>query len=140
MKRTLFETEYWKIELSPDQNYFGRLKISLKRDCSALSDITEDENLDFYHLTKRLEVAFKEKYQATMFNWSCSMNNGYLTEPPNPYVHWHFRPRYTSPVHFQGIEFADPNFANHYVRGKSEEKVVDEALYNQIADELSKTL
>lgn len=44
------------------------------------------------------------------------MNDAYKNTPPDPQVHWHFRPRYDKPVVFEGVEFVDLNFAHHYDR------------------------
>jgi len=51
-----------------------------------------------------------------MFNWGCLMNDAYQITPPNPQVHFHFRPRYDREVSFAGEKFIDPNFGHHYIR------------------------
>ena len=80
----------------------------------ALPDITEEEQLDFFVLIKKLESFYKEKIGATMFNYSCLMNNAYR-DNETPHVHYHFRPRYKNPISILGQEFADPNFGEHYL-------------------------
>lgn len=59
-----------------------------------------------------------------MFNWSCLMNFAYRNDPPDPQVHWHFRPRYKHPVDFAGEKFEDRAFGSHYERG-TKRKVSD---------------
>ena len=49
-----------------------------------------------------------------MFNYSCLMNNAYR-DNEKPRVHFHFRPRYSSPVTVLGQTFSDHNFGEHYL-------------------------
>ncbi len=114
--RLIFETEYWNIFLSEDQTYFGRCVVDLKRKCGSLAELTEEEMINFLNIVKRYELTFKKHYGATMFNWTCLMNDAYKRNPPDPQVHWHCRPRYKTPLMFEGFEFKDPNFGHHYDR------------------------
>lgn len=81
-----------------------------------MSDLTEDEWLDFAKLAKKMESGFKAVFGATMFNWACLMNNAYQEKDPKPHVHWHFRPRYQAPVEFSNMKFEDNEFGHHYAR------------------------
>jgi len=133
MNQLIYDTNLWDIKLSEDQTYFGRCVVVLKRECAALSDLTEAEMLDFLNIVRKYETLFKVKYGATMFNWTCLMNNAYKNNPPEPQMHWHCRPRYKETVVFEGVEFKDPNFAHHYERGtesnlddKTREKLLDQ--------------
>lgn len=74
---------------------------------------------------KKLESALKKSFNATMSNWTCLMNNAYQNEPPNPHIHWHFRPRYNHKVEFAGLTFEDPEFGHHYDRTRKQEISVD---------------
>ena len=55
-----------------------------------------------------------------MFNWTCLMNNTYQEVPPNPHIHWHFRPRYNHVVDVKGEQFNDPEFGHHYSREREQ--------------------
>lgn len=135
----LFETEFWNIELSPDQAYLGRCRISLKRNCGHLSELTPHEWSEFHeHIVKVLENAFTKAFGATMFNWTCLMNNAYKNTPPTPHIHWHFRPRYQSDVTFSDMVFQDTEFANHYDRARKNNVPTDVLL--RIKGELEKYL
>lgn len=114
MNSYFFETEYWKILLKSDQRYLGSLIIKTKEPRVSLSDITTEEQLDFFVLIMKLENFYKEKIGATMFNYSCLMNNAYR-DNETPHVHYHFRPRYKNPVTLLGQTFSDPNFGEHYL-------------------------
>ncbi len=135
----LFETKFWKVILSDEQSYLGRCVILLKRDCEELSNITSEEILDFHkHIVKKLESTFKKAFNATMFNWSCLMNNAYQKEYPKPYVHWHFRPRYNHDIKFAGEVFQDPDFAHHYNRKRKNH--TKKEILKKISDEVKKYL
>src|SRR3989344_6640821 len=110
----IFETKFWKIIIAPDQAYIGRCYVTLKRHCGDLAELENSEWSDFIELVKKLESALKKSFDATMFNWTCLMNNAYQHDPPNPHVHWHFRPRYRNIVKFEEDVFEDPEFGHHY--------------------------
>ncbi len=114
MSGYFFETNHWKIVLCDDQRYLGYLIIKTKEPRQHLPDLTQEEQLDFFVLSKKLESFFTEKIGATMFNYSCLMNNAYR-DNETPHVHYHFRPRYKNPVKVLGQEFFDPNFGEHYL-------------------------
>ncbi len=138
MKQLLFETKYWEVYLVPDQKYLGRSLVILKRDCEHLSEISKEESEDFFEIVKKTEGLFKEKFNATMFNWTCLMNNAYKkANSEKPQVHWHCRPRYEEVVEFEGKTFLDPNFAHHYLRGKENEKNVSDEFLQKMIDFLN---
>ncbi|MHA1259234.1 MAG: HIT family protein [Candidatus Heimdallarchaeaceae archaeon] len=110
----LFESKHFQVYLSENQSYLGRFVVVLKRHVSKLSDLTNDEMLDFAYVIKVMEKTLTEAFGATMFNWCCLMNNAYKKSPPNPHVHWHCRPRYKKEVKFAGMLFSDKDFAHHY--------------------------
>lgn len=107
-------TKYWNVALVDDQMYLGRLVIKTIEPRESLPDITEAEQKDFFVLIKKLESFYKEVLGATMFNYSCLMNNAYR-DGETPHVHYHFRPRYKNPVTLLDHVFTDPNFGEHYL-------------------------
>jgi diadenosine tetraphosphate (Ap4A) HIT family hydrolase len=110
----LFETQYWRICLAPNQSLLGRCVIHLKRHIGDLADLTEIELLEFLIVVKKVEASMKLAFRATMFNWSCYMNLSYRENPPNPHVHWWAVPRYDHAVEFGDSTFEDPHFGNPY--------------------------
>ncbi|MEK7636945.1 MAG: HIT family protein [Patescibacteria group bacterium] len=122
MKKDLviFETTHWKIILNvEDQTYLGRSVVVCKRAAATLSDLTDAEWSDFHEVVKKFEAAATKAFDATMFNWTCLMNEAYRHDPPDPRVHWHVRPRYKKAVTFAGQEFTDDKFGHHYDRKTS---------------------
>ncbi len=126
----IFETTHWKVILMDDQTYLGRCVIVLKRKCGDLAEVTEEEMLDFLNLVKILESKARRAFGAVMFNWGCLMNDAYQNTPPDPQVHWHFRPRYDREVTFAGEKFVDTDFGHHYLRGTS--RILSDAVRQEI--------
>lgn len=85
--KIIFETPYWFIKLMPKQLYLGRCVIVLKRKCGNLAGLNQEEVIDFSEVVKKLEGTLRKTFQATMFNWTCLMNDAYKEAPPNPQVH-----------------------------------------------------
>ncbi len=135
----IFETKYWTVKLFQDQAYLGRCVVLLNRDCGNLSGLTKEEVLDFHeNIVKKLESTFKKVFDATMFNWTCLMNNAYKKKNPKPYVHWHFRPRYNHNVEFENETFEDPEFSHHYDRARK--RIISPTLLKKIADKIKSNL
>ena len=134
----ILESEYFKVILSYDQTYLGRCVIELKRHCGSLSKVTKEEWLDFTEVVKKLESALTKAFGATMFNWTCLMNNAYKNNPPNPHVHWHFRPRYNHEIKFAGLTFEDTEFGKHYSQKTKRE--VSEEVKKQIIKRIKENL
>jgi diadenosine tetraphosphate (Ap4A) HIT family hydrolase len=114
MSNFIFTTKYWGVDVMDDQTYFGRLVLVVLAPRQTLPELNEEEQRDFFIMIKRLETFFKEEFQATMFNYSCLMNNAYR-DGETPHVHFHFRPRYAKPIVVLGQTFSDPNFGEHYI-------------------------
>ncbi len=136
----ILETDYWSVELIKDQLYLGRCVVLLKRECGNLAGINENEILDFLNLVKKLETLFKKTFNATMFNWTCLMNNAYKETEPKPQIHWHFRPRYRENVEVEGYTFKDPNFGHHYLHGKGNEFIISDEVLKIINLKLKENL
>lgn len=117
----IFETPFWKVFLAPEQSYVGRSMVVLKRHAASLSDLNAEELVDFGAVVKKFEAAAKKGFAATMFNWTCMMNDFFRTPMPDPHVHWHVRPRYNRAVEVSGIRFTDPEFGQHYNRDRMQE-------------------
>ncbi len=136
----ILETPYWLVILLPNQVQLGYCVVTLKRrDCGDLADVTTDELVDFHLIAKKLEDALRKAFDATMFNWSCLMNLAYQNTPPDPHVHWHFRPRYNHKVEFAGKTFEDPCFGQHY-QWPQVDRIVDDQTRKAIAEHMKKFL
>lgn len=74
-KYLLFQTEYWQIFLADKQDYIGRCIILSKRHIGALSELNVAEWTDLKDIIDKLEESISISFGATMFNWSCLMND-----------------------------------------------------------------
>lgn len=113
-KYLLFQTEYWQIFLADKQDYIGRCIILSKRHIGALSELTVTEWIDLKDVIDKLEKGISISFGATMFNWSCLMNDFFKSDIPNPHLHIHLRPRYKNPITIDGKQFYDVEFAHRY--------------------------
>ncbi|MBI4181736.1 MAG: HIT family protein [Candidatus Aenigmarchaeota archaeon] len=117
----IMETVFWKAFLATNQSYPGTCIIPLKRHAGNLADLGKAEWEDFSGVVQRLEGAIRESLGATLFNWSCLMNDAYKRPQPAPHVHWQVRPRYREAVVVGGHSFNDAEFAHHYDHKKTTE-------------------
>ncbi len=134
----IFETNFWGVILSFNQRYIGRCYIFSKRHFGSLSEMTDEEALDFLEVVKKIENAIRKTFGATMFNWSCLMNDFYKKENPNPHLHWHMKPRYQDKVLFSGRVFEDKEFGHHY--NKDDDIVESKEIRLAIVKEIKKNL
>ena len=134
----IFETKYWKVELSDNQYYLGRSYIILKRDCKFISQLTNEEAGDLFGIIKKMEVALKKAFGTTMFNWACLMNDSYKFKTPKPRVHLHLWPRYKKKVEFAEEVFHDEVFSHHYDKLKI--KKLKSKILKEIANKIKKEI
>lgn len=134
----IYQTKYWYVFLIGNQNYLGRCIVALKRHSGDLAELKKEEFEDFFELVKKLEFALRKSFRATMFNWTCLMNDAYKDKKPEPHVHWHFWPRYNNKVKFAGLVFEDLDFGHHYDKSKKKEisKVAKKAIIAKIKENL----
>jgi diadenosine tetraphosphate (Ap4A) HIT family hydrolase len=106
----IYDSDYWMIFLAPSQRYLGTCVVALKRKCADLSELNEEEWIDFAHVVQNLESTWKKIFNPTVFNWSCYKNSTFRYSNPDPEIHWHFLPRYKDDINFLGMNFKDPDF------------------------------
>lgn len=103
----LFENSDWRIVLrQDDQEYLGKVVVTLKTHKSLLSDLTANEWLQFEQAVQWYETAVRHAFSPTHFNWVCLMNNA-AGRREETHVHFHVTPRYDKPVEFFGEMFID---------------------------------
>jgi diadenosine tetraphosphate (Ap4A) HIT family hydrolase len=132
------ETRLWRVVLAPNQALIGRSIVCLKRHCGDLAALSPDEVLDWLKIIATMETALRKAFDATMFNWSCYMNNAYREDPPEPHIHWWVVPRYNHPVRLSGLVFEDPHFGNPYEHTRWLD--VSQEVRRQIADRLREAI
>ncbi len=115
----VYESTFWSVFLSDEQDYIGRCILVLKRHCGSLSELTDGEWGELHMLVRKVETALKTALEAALCNWSCLMNSFYKGSDPDPHLHIHVRPRYDRPVTLNGRVYVDNEFGHHYSVNKS---------------------
>ena len=126
---------WWRVVLNPNQDYLGRVWVTLLDHRSSLGGLATDQWLELKRVTELLERATRSAFGAELLNWSWLMNNAYLEPAPTPHVHAHVRPRYAVTPTVSGVSFPDDEFGRHYVRIGANNVSVD--LLRQIGQELT---
>lgn len=142
-------TSHWKIILHPNQCSIGNTLIVSLRHVPRVSELTEQEALDFYHAWRIYEPALQRCFGTDLLNLACDRNFAFRAvnpEPPlnngrpNPHVHWHVAARYSSGFSFMGLNWSDPNFGAPFVWRKMEVPTeVRSAIIAKIRSELPVT-
>ena len=113
-RRTIYENSDWIVFLADKQDYIGRCIVVCKTHCESLSNLNIEQWISLKVVVNSLENMLKCELGATMFNWSCLMNDSYKSDYPKPHLHFHMRPRYAKPVIINGRKYEDDEFAHHY--------------------------
>lgn len=113
-KWLLYENEYWTLFLADKQDYLGRCIIVCNQHCESISDLDIKQWNALKSIMDSAEIMLRSELNATMFNWSCLMNDAYKNKPANPHIHFHLRPRYENEVLYGNNLISDREFAHHY--------------------------
>ncbi len=108
----LYKGKYWEvIFVDWCQEFPGQCIISCNK--KSLSDLSSEEWLELGFIEKELERVCKKLFGATMFNFTCLMNNAYRDEE-TPHVHFHFIPRYQSETLVCDKKYMDKHFGFNF--------------------------
>ena len=108
----LYKGETWEVVFGKwSQEFIGYSIISCNK--KSLSDLTNDDWVELGKLEKELERVCKKLFGATMFNFSCLMNNAYR-DNEKPHVHFHFMPRYKNEVNLFNKKYIDKHFGYNF--------------------------
>ncbi len=112
-----------------------------------MAEFNEYERSEFIDLISDLEVALEETFKADLINiyyqrnWayrSANPDPPYKDGKPNPHVHLHVIPRYSSPVHFEGEEWNDETFGEPFVyKGRTVTESLKEKIIREIQTHLN---
>jgi len=134
----IYEEKHWTVYLSPNQAYLGRCAVILNQHVEDMTDLTGEQWRNFAKVSGIMESAIRKAFNATLFNWSCLMNNAFLKKEPHPHVHWHMRPRYNGTRKFDGRVFDDREFGHHYDEKKNTS--LDKISLQRIADAIKDSI
>ena len=131
----IYETEYWKILLNPDQQNLAKSTFVLKSGTARLSDLNAEEWCDFEILVRQFENTIESLFTPSHFNWVCLMNNSYkIGGDKLPHIHWHVAPRYPELKNVFGHVFTDEN----YPSTNKVAKIIDEKLMFDLTENIKR--
>ena len=108
----LYKSNNWEVIFGDwSQSFIGYCIITCSKE--SLSDLTDEEWIELGKLEKELERVCKKLFGATMFNFSCLMNNAYR-DKEKPHVHFHFMPRYKNEVVLFNKKYIDKHFGYNF--------------------------
>lgn len=108
----LYKGKYFEIVFCDwSQEFVGDCIIS--SDKEQLSDLTDEEWKELGRLEKELERVCKKLFNATMFNFTCLMNDAYK-DNKKPHVHFHFVPRYKNKLKLFNKVYEDKHFGYNF--------------------------
>lgn len=118
----------WTVQLFLDQKYLGRTLVKLNRHEVDFFNIEDDErNKLFSKVIPDLKNALDRLFEPDLYNYA-SLGNDCR------HLHIHIIPRYKSSREFQGLEFKDDNWNQHYIT--DERFMPEEKLFKQIRDSI----
>jgi glycerol-3-phosphate cytidylyltransferase len=99
-KLKVLEFTHWVVSVRPEQPTLGSLIISLKRECSALGEMTYEETQELSLVFSKTEKLLKKVFSYDKINYLALMM-------VDNQVHFHVIPRYEYPLVFEGESFED---------------------------------
>lgn len=99
--------EHWHIVVNHNQNYLGKIMLVLRRHATDVTDLTPDEQSEFWDLLGAAKTALIGAFQPDHFNYTFLMNL-------DAHVHMHIIPRYARAQDFAGMTFVDGKLGEHY--------------------------
>lgn len=96
----IFETNYWVWSLRPQQVTLGAGILSLKRECSAFSQLKSEEYKDLENVIKINENTLKSLFNYDIMNYLMLMMI-------DKQVHFHIIPRYENKFEYFNVTWED---------------------------------
>lgn len=128
----IFESEYWRVVLDPNQQFLGKSFVTLLEHRPTISDLSAEQWSDLHNVMEKLEGAIGRAFQPSHFNWSCLMNIAAM-KGEETHVHWHLHPRYAELVTVNGENFEDTSW---YPRKEKVDHIVNVEVLCMIADKI----
>ncbi len=116
----LYKGKYWDVIFGDwCQEFPGYCILSGKYE--SLGEMPSEAWLELGILEKELERVCKKVFGATMFNFTCLMNNAYR-DNETPHVHYHFFPRYKNTLLLFDKEYIDRHFGYNFWKWAMDEE------------------
>lgn len=99
----VIESDFWIASIRPVQVTLGALVISLKEPMKSIDQVSNEEGADFFSIVQRVQELTHKSFKHEKTNLLALMM-------VDPFVHFHFIPRYSEAKVFQGVRFADKSW------------------------------
>lgn len=99
-KLTIYKTKHWIWSLRPEQPTIGSSILSLKRESFSMSNLTDEELLDYKKIVKVVEGALSKAFNYDKINYLMLMM-------VDKQVHYHVIPRYHKEISFNEETWKD---------------------------------
>lgn len=97
------EYDHWAVFVRVDHVTLGSLVIVAKSEAMSLGKLSAEEWAEFSTVSNEMENLLRQAFGAEKFNYLALMMF-------DPHVHFHFIPRYSKPVEFNGRTYTDPDW------------------------------
>ncbi|TCI36216.1 hypothetical protein EVJ29_06880 [Exiguobacterium sp. SH4S7] len=101
----IFESDHWKWCLRPSHPVIGSSILFIKRPCSSLSEVTDEEALDLMNMNRIIEKTLKSKMNFTILNY-------FVLMLVDKHFHFHIIPRFEHPIIFVEQKWIDKDWPN----------------------------
>lgn len=135
----LQEYEKWFLILNHEQEFLGRTILILKAHKIDEVELTREEVLEKHEIYCKWHRAIKKAFNPDKFNQSQLGNEEHVHKG---HLHWHFVPRYRSPIQFAGIDFFSDNDESQKLNYSlvQSRSITDIKIRKKIKDELLRYL
>jgi diadenosine tetraphosphate (Ap4A) HIT family hydrolase len=117
------------VYLQKNQSYLGRLVIVLNRHQSDFLSTTDEERVEFYHISYKMREVLTAAFGAQAFDYV-------LPNTKEQHAHMLVIPRYAQRTTYNGIVFEDPQYGKHY--DPYREITLQNDIYTKIIDSIKK--
>lgn len=125
----LYKGKYWNVIFGAmSQEFPGYCFIG--NDKESLSEVEPEGWEELGKIEKELERVCKKVFGATMFNFSCLMNNAYRDDT-KPMVHFHFMPRYKEKIDLFGKTYEDVHFGYNFWKWANDDEKCQKDIFTK---------
>jgi diadenosine tetraphosphate (Ap4A) HIT family hydrolase len=99
--------KFWTVYLQKNQSYLGRTVIVLNRHEADFLFTTDEERIEFYHISYKMREVIKSAFGAAAFDYM-------LPNTKEQHAHMLIIPRYAQRTTFAGTVFEDLQYGKHF--------------------------
>lgn len=103
---------FWRLELSVDQAYLGKMLVILNRHTEDLTETSAEERAELFCVLEEAKASLDMAFRPDTYNYM-ALGNG------TPHLHVHLVPRYARSIMFAGRMFRDLRWGEDYTPHRS---------------------